>query len=279
MLYTIIALPNIFFPFFVGIIIDFLGIRIALIALTLGVVLFQTVVAIGVEARSYHTMLAGRMLFGICAESLGVVQACFVSYWFLGKELAFAIGLATTLPELGNALNSYVTPLVYEKTQSLSAPLFISVGICLLSFGCACVAALIDRHADLEDVDHNLRVVTDSEDTFISVEQEGIRLKDLKQLKGVFWLIVCLCMLGIAQYIPFLDNVNKLIQVRFCFSQVAAGRNVMVTYLVTSLLGFPIGIVVDKLGYKRYLIVIGMAVFLAAHIIIFVYPQCNPLAP
>lgn len=65
MLYTIIAFPNIFFPFFVGLIIDFLGIRIAFVSLTFGVAVFQSMVAIGAAQKSFQTMLIGRMLFGI----------------------------------------------------------------------------------------------------------------------------------------------------------------------------------------------------------------------
>lgn len=53
MLYTIIALPNIIFPFFVGIIIDYLGIRIAFVSLTFGVVVFQTIVAFGGVSKSF----------------------------------------------------------------------------------------------------------------------------------------------------------------------------------------------------------------------------------
>jgi len=82
-------------------------------------------------------------------------------------------------------------------------------------------------------------------------------------------------MFAIAQYIPFLDNVNHLLQVRFCFSQVSAGRNIMITYLVTSILGFPLDIVVDKLGFKRHLTMIGMTLFMCAHIIILISTACN----
>lgn len=85
MLYTVIALPNIVFPFFIGIIIDFIGIRVAFVVLTFSVIVFQTVVAIGAATASFHTMLIGRMFFGIAVESLSVAQTCFVSYWFLGK--------------------------------------------------------------------------------------------------------------------------------------------------------------------------------------------------
>ena len=48
----------------------------------------------------------------------------------------------------------------------------------------------------------------------------------------------------------------------------------MITYLVTSLVGFPLGILVDKIGMKRYLTMMGMCVFMTAHIIIYAFPQC-----
>lgn len=82
-------------------------------------------------------------------------------------------------------------------------------------------------------------------------------------------------MFSIAQYIPFLDNVNQLLQVRFCFSQVSAGQNIMITYLVTSILGFPLGILVDKVGFKRHLTMIGMTLFMCAHIIVLISPACT----
>lgn len=66
-LYTIFALPNIFATFIIGFLIDFLGVRIGIIALSFGVVVFQTVVAAGGASKSYATMLVGRMLFGIAS--------------------------------------------------------------------------------------------------------------------------------------------------------------------------------------------------------------------
>lgn len=82
-------------------------------------------------------------------------------------------------------------------------------------------------------------------------------------------------MFSIAQYIPFLDNVNKLLQVRFCFSQFSAGKNIMVTYVLTSVIGLPLGAIVDRIGFKRYLTIAGMAIFVTAHSIIYIFPQCN----
>lgn len=81
-------------------------------------------------------------------------------------------------------------------------------------------------------------------------------------------------MFAIAQYIPFLDNVNKLLQARFCFSQISAGKNIMITYIVTSLVGLPLGIMVDRIGFKRYFTILGLAFFLISHLIIYTYKQC-----
>ena len=85
MLYTIFALPNIFATFIIGFLIDFLGVRFGLITLSLGVAIFQTVIAFGGAYHSYTTMLIGRMMFGIASESLITAQASFVSIWFQGK--------------------------------------------------------------------------------------------------------------------------------------------------------------------------------------------------
>lgn len=67
MLYTIFALPNIFATFIIGFLIDFLGVRIGIITLSIGVALFQILVAVGGYTQSYTTMLIGRMLFGIAS--------------------------------------------------------------------------------------------------------------------------------------------------------------------------------------------------------------------
>jgi hypothetical protein len=60
-----------------------------------------------------------------------------------------ALGIAITIPELGNALNSYLTPIIFENNNnSLGLPLFLSVGICFISFVCAIWVAYFDKMAD-----------------------------------------------------------------------------------------------------------------------------------
>jgi hypothetical protein len=58
------------------------------------------------------------------------------------------MGLAVTFPELGNAFNSYLTPIIYEISGNIGTPLLVSVFMCLISLTLALTVAHIDRTAD-----------------------------------------------------------------------------------------------------------------------------------
>jgi nitrate/nitrite transporter NarK len=81
-------------------------------------------------------------------------------------------------------------------------------------------------------------------------------------------------MFAVGLYVCFLDNANNLIQHRFCFDQVRAGRIVAITYVVVASCSAPLGLAVDYFGHRRYFTIAGMIVYSIAHLIILVYPQC-----
>jgi hypothetical protein len=93
-------------------------------------------------------MLYCRALFGIFSESLITAQISLVSFWFKGKELATALGLIITLPELGGAFNSFLTPIIYENTGSLSAGFYVGAFFCFLSFLSGLGLYFIERKAE-----------------------------------------------------------------------------------------------------------------------------------
>ena len=83
-------------------------------------------------------MAAGRLVFGLGAESLIVAITTTLAKWFRGKELSFAFGVNLTIARLGSfaALNSptWARPL-YENWR---LPLLISV-----TMGVVCVVAAL----------------------------------------------------------------------------------------------------------------------------------------
>ena len=84
-----------------------------------------------------------------------------------------------------------------------------------------------------------------------------------------------LCMFALSSYIPFMDNANRLYQRRFCFTQIEAGQAVMLTYLVCVVVSPFIGRLVDKIGKRRYFIILTLLVYFIGHFIILVYPSCR----
>lgn len=100
-------------------------------------------------------------------------------------------------------------------------------------------------------------------------------MADLKKLTRTFWLLVTLCMFAVGLYVPFMDGANKLFMERFCFTSVGAGKALMITYIVAAAFSAPIGLLIDKFGYKRYFIMLCIFIFTLAQFIILVYPQCE----
>lgn len=82
-------------------------------------------------------------------------------------------------------------------------------------------------------------------------------------------------MFAVGLYVPFMDGANKLFIERFCFTPVGAGKALVVTYVVAAAASAPLGLVIDKIGYKRYFIMACMGVFTLAQFIIMVFPQCE----
>jgi len=74
-------------------------------------------------------------------------------------------------------------------------------------------------------------------------------------------------MLGM--YIPFLDGANGLLQIRFKFSEEEAGLIIMITYFSAALLSVPSGILVDKIGMRRYICIFASILLLAVQLILF----------
>ena len=88
-------------PIFGGLFLDRIGIRSGLLLFTFILTLGQFVFMIGGYQHNYAIMIAGRVIFGMGGECMGVAQSSIISVWFKGKELAFALGLNLSVGRLG----------------------------------------------------------------------------------------------------------------------------------------------------------------------------------
>jgi MFS family permease len=70
MLYSVYSFPNIILPFFGGILIDKLGVRVAILIFSTVLIAGQMIFTLGGFLTKYWLMILGRTLFGIGSESL-----------------------------------------------------------------------------------------------------------------------------------------------------------------------------------------------------------------
>lgn len=76
-------------------------------------------------------MLVGRAIFGIGSDILHIAV-----FKVIAKRmphcLGTAMGLILTVPELACALNSVLSPYLFEKTHSIEVPLIFGLTICFV---------------------------------------------------------------------------------------------------------------------------------------------------
>lgn len=168
LLYSAYSLPNIVVPVFFGWITH---IRKSTLAKLLCVLVFagHSVFTLGVWRRSFRTMLVGRFLFGIGGESFAVIQNRLISYEFKGKELAFAMGLFSSIARLGTVSNFLLTPVLANMVGGM-VPCFIGMALTAVGLGICFKINSSKRSHDvlkqkLIDIQRNNRLKDDDEGT------------------------------------------------------------------------------------------------------------------
>src|ERR1700721_501843 len=181
------SFPNIFTVVIGGFIIDRLGLRKS-------PMIFAVLSFVGpaITAATSHlsVMAAGRLIFGMGAESLHVASTTALARWFRGKELSFALGLNLTASRLGTfaALNS---PTWARWAYANWRPAFlISLAFSTLCLVGATVYWVMEVWAE-----KNYRLG--------DVSTDKVVFADLWKFGVSYWLIVALCIVFYSALFPF----------------------------------------------------------------------------
>jgi len=125
LLQAIYSIPNVFMVLIGGYIVDRIGTRKAIF-------IFGTVCFVGsiVTALSgkLALMAAGRLIFGLGAESLIVAVTTATAKWFRGKELSFAFGINLMIARSGTWMAQNSPSWARFAYSNWRSPLLISVG-------------------------------------------------------------------------------------------------------------------------------------------------------
>jgi len=262
LLQAIYSFPNIFTVVIGGFIIDRLGLRKSLM-------IFGVLCMIGpaITASSGHlsVMAAGRLIFGMGAESLNVAVTAALARWFKGKELSFAFGINLTICRLGSfaALNSPTW--ARAAYANWRWPFLIALGLSTF-----CVIGAIIYWILEEQAEKNFSLGEASTDKVV--------FADLFKFGVSYWYIVALCVTFYSAIFPF-----QTFAVKFFIEAHGTSRE-FGGFLSSMLTAFAMiftplfGLMVDRVGKRALLMMFGSVLLIPVYLMM-AYTRVNLYIP
>ncbi len=248
---AIYSIPNVFMVLIGGMIIDAIGTRRSTFIFSL---FCLAGAVITVSSGTLEVMAAGRLVFGLGAESLIVAVTTAIAKWFRGKELSFAFGLNLTIARLGSfaALNSptWASSLYTEWRL----PLLLSV-----LAGVICVAGAVIYW--ILEVSSGKRF-----DLAKAGSTDKVVFADLWRFGKSYWIIVALCITFYSAIFPF-----QTFAVKFFIEAHGASREFggFLSSMLTlfAMIATPIfGYVADRVGKRARLMVFGSVLLIPVYL-------------
>jgi MFS family permease len=252
LLNAIYSFPNIIMVLIGGIIIDRIGTRKS-------VFIFTVLIMIGAIVTAFKgdlvTMAAGRLIFGLGAESMIVAITTIVARWFKGKELSFAFGLNLTVARLGSflALNS---PSIFKSYyENWQGPLLITVVAGVFAVICIIFYYVLDVWAV-----KNYDMPKDG-------SQDKVDLKGIFSFGTSFWFITALCVTFYSAMFPFQTFAIKFFQEAHGTTREVGGNLSSILTLAAMIFTPLFGLLADKIGKRSLLMMLGSVAIIPVYLI------------
>jgi MFS family permease len=248
---AIYSLPNIVMVLIGGFIIDRIGTRRATMSFAL-----LCVVGAGVTAAygTLFAMAAGRLIFGLGAESLIVSVTTAIAKWFRGKELSLAFGLNLTIARFGSfaALNS--PSWASGAYADWRTPLLIAVAFSTMCVAGATIYWILESRAERRG------------EVSGAVETDKVVLGDIARFGASYWLIVGLCATFYSAIFPFQTFAVKFfIEAHGTTREMGGFLSSMLTLFAMA--GTPLfGYVADRVGKRALMMMFGSTLLIPVYL-------------
>lgn len=258
---AIYSAPNVIMVLIGGVIVDRIGTKLSTLLFAIICFLGSILTAV---SPSFPIMAAGRLLFGLGAESMIVAITVAIGQWFVGRQLGFAFGVNLSIARAGSYAadksTDWFKPLYDAGWQP---PLWLAAvfsGSCVI----ACfVYYLLERQAAKRF------------DLVQPAPPDRVIWSDLWRFDRSYWYIVGLCVTFYSVIFPFRSTFAiKYFQHAHGLSLEDAGT--LNSYVFAAAIVFTplFGLMVDKLGRRAAFMAFG-TFLLAAVFPILAYTQLS----
>ena len=258
---AIYSFPNIVMVLIGGIIVDRVGTRLATVCFS-GVCLLGAVVT--ALSPWFPAMAAGRLLFGLGAESMIVAITVAIGQWFVGRQLGFAFGVNLSIARAGSYAadlsTSWAKPFYDAGWQP---PLWLAAGLMAVGVAGAVLYFVVERRADRQF------------DLGQPPPPDRIVWSDLWRFDRSFWYIVGLCVTFYSVIFPFRSTFAiKYFQHAHGLTLQEAGAMNGYVFLAAIFATPLFGLIVDRLGHRALFMAFGTLLLFAVFPLL-AYTQAN----
>jgi MFS family permease len=216
-------------------------------------------------------MLLGRMIYGVGAEAILVVNNKVLARWFKGKELAFAYGLNLTIMRLGTFLALNLQAPVAEA-WGLRASLWFAAALMGAGFLTYFIYLGLERAAQ-----GRIGAPGTTESGGVAQEEKFV-LREAFSFDASFWFITLLCVTFYSAVFPFQSYAPDILVQKFGYSVTAAGHYTSALIFGTMIFTPILGWYVDHKGKRATLMVIGSLLLIPSHLLLG-YTHFPPVVP
>jgi MFS family permease len=258
---AIYSAPNIVMVLIGGVIVDRFGTRLATLVFSMLCLAGAVVTAL---APSFPAMAAGRLIFGLGAESMIVAITVAIGQWFVGQQLGFAFGVNLSIARAGSysadMSTSWAEPLYARGWQP---PLVLAAAFALFSVVCCLIYYWLEGRAARKFQ------LTQPAPT------DRIVWSDLWRFDRSYWYIVGLCVTFYSVIFPFRSTFAiKYFQHAHGLSLQDAGTMNGHVFLAAIFATPVFGLMVDRLGRRAWFMALG-TLLLCAVFPILAYTQLS----
>ncbi len=260
------------------------GIIIDLIGTKKSIAVFSFLCLLGailtVFKGSFGTMVSGRVVLGLGAESLIVAVTTALAKWFKGKELSFAFGINLTIARLASVAAdnspSWASGVFYphgpEADPSWQGPLYLAVGAGVIGIAGAVIYWMLENQAERRYALGRAGAI------------DKLELSQIFKFTKSYWFIVGLCLTFYSAIFPFRTFAIKFfMDTHFAVLSPDQARETAGFFNgllpLSAMVATPLfGLLVDKVG-KRALFMFFGSVLLMPVYLIMAYTQITLWVP
>ena len=250
--YSVYSIPNIILPLLAGAWIERYGLNKSLIVLSVLNCMGQAIFSIGIGRRSFWITLIGRFVFGLGGECLAVAQARLVTDWFIGKELALALGMNLSVARVGTIVNNVMSAWLYES-WGIKMAVWVGFLTCVASLACSLITILIG-------VRNGQKRAPRLESSFFTMRSSLI--------KKPFWILLLICFLYYGAIIPYNNIASDLLAKRNYLSLGQANAYMSLPDFLAMFIVPVLGTFIDTTFCKYPVIFTGGVSLVIGHVIL-----------